>query len=374
MADAIDQAALAFDADMGRAAPPRQTQQSPSEPKRPTESMFDNLGEFADNSEDTAGGDHLPSPTKSKKTPFEHQPDPEDDIDDDQGEDEDEAGGDDIEYETDDDGNILVDDDGNPIEKEKQGKKADDDDDDEKYTVMVEGEEVEVGLREALNGYVRQETFHRNMNKLNEGKQLVMQHAEQVMADREKLIAGLADLEEQVKALIPDEPDWDKLYAEDAGRARALEKQYRDVKAKLAEVKTKREAAEREKAEAEANDTVKFARSEFGKFANIAKWRDTKAMQKDLRSMKMTAEAVGFTPKEYGEVYDSRMLNILLKASKYDRIMAARPKPVNRQQGSNTNGAGRTRTAPKGIDRAQKRLTQTGSLDDAAAVFARIIK
>lgn len=369
---AIDQAALAFDADMGvKSAPAARQSDSGERSKRPTESMFDNLGQFADNSEDAGGGDHLPNPMKSKKTPFEHTPDPEDELE----EEDEDAGGDEIEYEIDDDGNVVVDDDGNPVEKKaEKPDDEEDEEDDQKYTVMVEGEEVEVGLREALSGYVRQETFHRRMNQLDEGRQLVKQHAEQVVADRQKLIQGLADLEEQVKALIPDEPDWDKLYAEDPGKARLLEKQYKDVKAKVDEVKAKREQAQKEAAEAEANDTATYARAEFGKFAKLAKWGDTKAMRKDLRSMKMTAEATGFSPAEYGAVYDSRMLNILLKASKYDRMMAARPKPVNRQQGPKTSGAGRTRTAPNGVDRAQKRLTQTGSIDDAAAVFARLIK
>ena len=35
-----------------------------------------------------------------------------------------------------------------------------DDEDDEKYEVVVDGHPLEVTLGEALNGYVRQETFH----------------------------------------------------------------------------------------------------------------------------------------------------------------------------------------------------------------------
>jgi DNA repair exonuclease SbcCD ATPase subunit len=374
--DAVDQAALAFDADMGNRPAPQQRGQSDGGKKRPTEAMFDNLGEFTDNSEDSGGGDHLPSPTKAKdpRAKLEYEPDAD-------GDDDEDAGGDDIEYEIDEDGNVVVDEEGLPVEKEKSAKKDGEEDEDEDeelsklVTVVIDGEEKEVPLREALDGYIRLETFHQRLNKLDEVKQVVSTEAQKVIADRQKLIAGLEDLENQIKALIPAEPDWDALYREDPAKARALEKQYKEVKTQIEKVKTDRETAIKEAAEREAEQTAEFARTEFSKFASSAKWGDAKAMQKDLQAMKRTAESVGFQPEEYGTVYDSRMLEILRRASKYDRMMAARPKPVqNGRKTPNTPGAGRTRTAPNGIDRAQKRLNQTGSIDDAAAVFARLIK
>ena len=42
------------------------------------------------------------------------------------------------------------------------------DDEDEKYEVVVDGHPFEVTLGEALNGYVRQETFHRRLGELNQ--------------------------------------------------------------------------------------------------------------------------------------------------------------------------------------------------------------
>ena len=42
------------------------------------------------------------------------------------------------------------------------------DDEDEKYEVVVDGHPFEVTLGEALNGYVRQETFHQRMGEVNQ--------------------------------------------------------------------------------------------------------------------------------------------------------------------------------------------------------------
>ena len=41
-------------------------------------------------------------------------------------------------------------------------------DEDDKYEVIVDGQPTEVSLGEALNGYVRQETFHRRMTELSQ--------------------------------------------------------------------------------------------------------------------------------------------------------------------------------------------------------------
>jgi hypothetical protein len=70
------------------------------------------------------------------------------------------------------------------------------------------------------------------------------------------------------------------------------------------------------------------------------------------------------------------MLQVLLKASKYDRMMAAKPKPFIRPQGKPISpgaGSAKSRTAQKGVTSAMKRLNRTGSIEDAAVVFDQII-
>jgi hypothetical protein len=79
----------------------------------------------------------------------------------------------------------------------------------------------------------------------------------------------------------------------------------------------------------------------------------------------------------YKAVKDSRMVSILLKAAKYDRITGTRPKQVvpvvKNNQKTAKPGVGSKRTAPKVNQRAMDRLSRTGSLEDAASVFTSII-
>lgn len=92
--------------------------------------------------------------------------------------------------------------------------------------------------------------------------------------------------------------------------------------------------------------------------------------------MRRTASGAGFTDYEVATVYDPRMLTVLLKASKYDRMTANRPQAVVSDRGRTLTPGAATPlgNAPrKGIDDAQRRLAQSGKIQDAVDVFRRIL-
>lgn len=344
MSNALDEAAAAFSQVINAEdAPPHKAQEGESD--KPTERVFGDIGD--DDEEELEGEEEE-----------EERPDDEELVeeDDDESEDDDEE-------------------DGDAEDEDEEDDEEDDETLNQKFIVQVDGEEAEVTLKEALNGYIRQETFHRRLNALTEVQKTLQAEAQQVIQDRQRYMTQLEDLEKQMESLIPQEPDWDALYQEDPQKAREIEKQYRSYKESIEKVRADREKARLEAEEADARETAKFAQEEFPKFARIAKWKTKKDAERDLNSMRRTALAAGFTEEEVATVYDSRMLAILLKASKYDRMMAAKPRPVkDGKPTKGTKGAGRNRTAPKGVARASKDLTRSGSIEDAARVFHRVIQ
>lgn len=365
MADGIDEAASAFEtAISGNAPAPKVVSEAKG---KPTERMFDNVGEFIPGTEnDTAGGDE-DQPVRRTKKPVEEEEQPEVFRDEESGQ------------------LYTIDDEGNPVAYEeseedeatppkKKGEEEDDDEEDPEYEVMVDGEPATVKLSEALRGYIGQKTLHTRMNQLADVKNVLATEAQKVAANRDKYINLLKDAEEQIALIIPAEPDWDAEFKANPERARNLQKQYDALNAKKSEIATKRKEAEDNKAKEDAAQVVEFAKSEFKRFANVAKWRNKEEMGKDVSSMRRTALAADFEEDEIATTYDSRMLTILLKASKYDRIMANKPKLVKRDGKSITPGVGSNRTAPKGNGRAMERLRKTGSVQDAAAAFKSILK
>lgn len=375
MADRIEEAALAFEKDMAPSPPVRQGKTPSDEHLPPTQSLFDNVGnlEVDQESPDRGGGDEL---------------DPEELIYGKKGKPEARArdtgkkdGG---PREGDDDG--ADDDDGPADGDDEPEEEADEDEPDpevdailnRKVEITVDGEPAEVTLKEAIEGYVRTETFHRRMNQLDEAKKIVRRAAADAVQNYEYSMNVAKQMEEHMKTMIPPEPDWDAEFQKDPAKARELQRYYE--KANTFRTKLQSEMAEAGKKMAESNQTqlAAFAEEESQKFEqmNRKNWADPKRKAKDLTSMRKTGLSSGFSEQELSEVYDSRMLNVLLKASKYDRMMAAKPKPVVRQPAKPIppgTGSAQQRTVQRGVSSAMKKLNRSGSIEDAAVVFDQII-
>jgi hypothetical protein len=235
--------------------------------------------------------------------------------------------------------------------------------------VTVDGEPAEVSLQEALNGYVRSETFHRRLNQLNQ----VAQHVEKERADlvqKRDYYSGLIPLlEDQLASMQPQEPDWDKLYDENPVEAAKLERHWRQYKEKLVHMRFEQQKVHEERERERQRQEAIFEDTERRKLVTLVpEWTDAKTWDRDRKSMIRTAMSVGITEQELGSLRDSRQTMLLRYADKYLRLMANKPKPV-KQQGALRPGAISSRAAPNGQVRADRRLQRTGSVRDAARAF-----
>jgi len=373
MADSIDQAALAFDNAMksdGK-APSKAPTKNVDRTEGPAESLFKNVGELDPDAEAKGGGDDEPDPEELiYGDPKKSKADPGDTG---EGDGSDSDGDDASDGEPDegkpDDGD---DDSGEEGAEEEEAVLA------QEVEVTVDGEPVKVSVKEALEGYIRTETFHRRMNQLDEAKKIVRRAAADAVQNYEYSMNVAKQMEAHMEQMIPKEPDWDAEFAKDPVAARKLQAYYEKANVFRKQMQSQLEEALSKQNESQMVQMQAFAEEEAAKFdsMNRKQWTDPKRKAKDLHSMRRTGLSAGFTEEELSQVYDSRMLQVLLKASKYDRMMAAKPKPVIRPQGKPiTPGAGsaKTRTAQSGVTSAMKRLNKTGSIDDAAVVFDQII-
>jgi hypothetical protein len=249
----------------------------------------------------------------------------------------------------------------------------------EKYEITVDGKIYHVGLQEALNGYIRQATFHQRMGQLNDAQRMIEEDYTRLQQGWAMWNKARLDYEEDVANMCPKEPDWEQEFAVDPRAAHAKQKVFQVIYGNLA--KSQQQRAWREQQAAEENDrrTQKYAVNGFEKFVmdHIKVMPDEPTLKKNIQSMRRTAAAAGFSEYEVATVYDPRMLDILWKASKYDRMTAAAPRAV-------VTGKGRT-LAPgaatplltgnarrNGFDDAQRQLAKTGKISDAAEVFRRL--
>ena len=369
MADGVDEAAAAFNAAIQSETPSRSGKSGDA--TGPVETVFRNLGksETDDESPAKGGGDDEEDLIYGKDVQTKGDPrNPRKGEGEDSESDDDESDGDGSDGEEDDDA------DGTPdaASAEEEAVLA------RKVEVTVDGEPVEVSIKEALEGYVRTETFHRRMNQLDEAKKIVRRAANDAVQNYEYSINLAKEMEAHMDTMIPKEPNWDEEYAKDPVKARELQKYYEKANAFRADLRKQQVEIAKKQYESNAAQLQAFVQEEASKFEqmNRKNWSDPKKREKDMQSMRKTAFAAGFSEEEVSQVYDSRMLQVLLKASKYDRMMANKPKPFVRQQGKPVppgTGSAKQRTVQKGVTSAMKRLNKTGSIEDAAVVFDQII-
>ena len=252
---------------------------------------------------------------------------------------------------------------------------AENEDGGDRYEVTVDGQKHEVSLNEALNGYIRQATFHQRLAQLQEATRSVEAEYNQLQQGWAMWNKARLDYEEDVANMCPREPNWDQEFAADPRAAHAKQKVFQIIYGNLAKSQQQRAWREHQAAEELDRRTQKYAVSGFEKFVmdHIKVMPDEPTLRRNIQSMRRTAAAAGFNDLEVATVYDPRMLDILWKASKYDRMTAAAPRAV-------VSGKGRT-LAPgaatpllgngrrSGFDDAQRRLAKSGKVSDAAEVF-----
>jgi hypothetical protein len=246
-----------------------------------------------------------------------------------------------------------------------------------RYKIQVDGEEREVSLNEALKGYQREETFNTRMRQMVEVAKTIDQRGSEAQAAREAYIQLCQNQEQEFRALIPPEPNWDALYKQDPAAAHQLEQNYKSVYGTLNQIRQRREMAQRDAYQAHAQQTASYARAEFDKFRSKNKLANQTEVDNAIGSMRRTLIAHGFSEDEIGTTYDERMLSVALKAAKYDKMVANKPFPVQpeRQGALQPGSAPRIGNgAARGMNDAMKRLQASGRVDDAAGVFAQMLR
>jgi hypothetical protein len=248
----------------------------------------------------------------------------------------------------------------------------------EKLEVMVEGQPKEVTLEEAIKGYVDGETYNRRVAQVGEAVKVIEGEYQKATQFRDYYIQNLQHHEEEYAALLPREPDWDQLYAQDPRAARQLQKDFVTAQNVVLSLRQRRFQETQAREQENARRTAEYARNGFEIFKEKRRFVDNVAMNNTLTKMRRTAmEHYGFTEKEVSEVYDPRMLEVLFDASEHRSMKANVPRPIMPDKGR-TLAPGSARpigsAARRSIDDAQRKLAKTGKLDDATAVFMRLIQ
>jgi hypothetical protein len=262
---------------------------------------------------------------------------------------------------------------GEPTEDEETGEEEEQ----PRYTVKVDGEDVEVTFDELVSGYSRQADYTRKTQKLTEErKEIEAERAalKEVEQERKQYSQLLSTLKERLEAPDP-EPDWDAIYEQDPGRFALIKHKWDQQQAQKREslnaVKSEQERiAANQKADWERQRKAELEAEEARIPDLIPEWKDQGRREKEWTAIK------SWMNDTYGEdpegVVAAGGRDILRKAWLYDQGKAkakgAKPQP------SPTLRPGQPRKPTSNLTKAKQRLAKTGRVQDAAGIIESMLE
>jgi hypothetical protein len=242
------------------------------------------------------------------------------------------------------------------------------------YTVKVDGEEVEITLDEALNGYQRQQTFTKRSQEIAEQRKAAEKEAAEAKQARDYYAQQLDVLAQQIQQTIPQEPDWVALAKEvTAEEYNAIRAEYDNRQASLAKVEQERQAVAQQQAAEQEKMLHEHLRAQRSEMLNrIPQWKDDDVRNKERLEVVEYARNIGFSEQEVAQATDARAVELLYKAMQWDNLQRKKPTAKKRtRQAPKMAKAGQPRTKKQAASRsrqtAMNRLNKERSVDAAVS-------
>ena len=178
-----------------------------------------------------------------------------------------------------------------------------------KYTIKVDGEELEVGIDELKNGYQRQADYTRKSQALAEQRketEAIQSERMQLEQERQMYANGLQMLQEQQSAKLNEfnSVDWESLKTEDPYAYMIKKEEFRDAQEKVQGVAQQQQYVQQEQMQQQQAAKAEFVRAEYARLVEaLPEWENKESnIKKDIREY---AATVGFRPEEIDQLAES---------------------------------------------------------------------
>lgn len=251
------------------------------------------------------------------------------------------------------------------VEDSEAEEEAEEQIEEPKFTVKVDGQEVEVTREELLNGYSRSQDYTRKTQALAEQRKAFEAEAQAVQAERQQYAQVLAKLTQQLQAGVEREPDWDALRQQDPIEysLQWTEWQRKQMRLQAAQAEQAR-VAQLQAQEQQQRLQQHLAREREALESLLPDIKDEKKAATVKAQIMEQGRKLGFKDEELAQAYDHRAILALHKAALYDAMMerakATKPAPTK------TVEPGRAATQSTVRQKVKQRFAQTGSIQDAA--------
>jgi hypothetical protein len=254
---------------------------------------------------------------------------------------------------------------------------------DEEHEITVNGETLKVTVRDALAGYMKEADYRQGTERNAREYDEIRTYAAETVQARVRADTVLKEGLALIQALQPSQEDWDALEKNDPPGFIAAQKHWAGLIQNARDIVAAQNAL--------AGDHSTQAERETGDYHR----KQEEALLKALPALKDEKRATAFRASimEYGRkagysdeelikgAVDHRDLITLYKASRYDALQASRAAAgkAGAAKGPKNSAENRAR-APggknprSGKNSADRRLRNSGSLQDAASAFTEMLR
>lgn len=266
------------------------------------------------------------------------------------------------------------------VEEESEVEEPEEVEEEQTFTIKAAGEEKEVTLDELKKSYQLGSDYTKKTQEVAEQRKIIEQEAKAIIEARqvrdnysqklqaiEQFLTGQNDNPAELAAMKENDPVG---YAVKVAEMTEKREQLQTVQAERARL------AQEQQTESQAQ-MQRFVEQEQIKLAeSLPEFSDKTKGEQIRNDIRSYGKKVGFTDEELSQVYDSRHVLVLHKAAQYDKLMAGKAgvkKKVAKAPKTVKSGA-KVKQNVTDIQKKQlKRLQQTGSARDAAAIFENFI-
>jgi hypothetical protein len=258
-------------------------------------------------------------------------------------------------------------------EVEEEPQRAGDLDLEQVIRTTIDGEEVELPLSEAIRSGMREKTFHKYLSQLDLAVRETNQQRQNLTEHYQQHLQAVREFDTWMNELVP-QPDWPTLFRADPTRAMTLKVEWDEMQQKREGVRGYLSAMQQRQRQEEVRQLHNFANANRAQLASThPEWKDEKVWRRDHDSMRRTAQSAGYSDDEVNTLYDARAVTILNWASKYLRMMAAKPKPVKQGFTPGKRNGATPRNVSRAFDRAERRVSRGDARGDLEATFERML-
>ena len=270
-------------------------------------------------------------------------------------------------------------------EDEEESEESDEVEEEEEeplFTVVANGQEIEVTYDELLKGYSRQSDYTRKTQELANLRQEYERGAQQYA----QAFPELQNLKQQYSQALGESItnstaglerfniDWDKLREEDGGEYLLKREEFRQAQDEIRAFEDRKNHEDSQLAQEGQNQLKQRVAYEHSKLAEIIpEWNNTESRNALSIEIKNYALSSGYSQQELVYLYDHKQLLTLMKAMRYDALQKPdlkakkiknAPKVVRSGKGIQKGETDNKKRAAK-----MKRLRSSGHVDDAASIL-----